>query len=174
MQTDNVTRGSLPDSEHVTRKDESARPNLFRLQEGHFQETLMSSSQTTHLCKGKPVEKNAADVIVVNGGLLGAGCHAQGPEETVHQDVKLVYILRLGLHHREHNLVSLPHALCMGRTKVVLHDGLPLPPTQPPSHEALNLHSEKGEEPEMGDETGFLKPEARSKHIPHEPYKRHP
>lgn len=68
------------------------RPNLFRLQEGHFQKVLMGSSQTTHLCKDKPVEENAADIIMANGGLLGAGCHAQRPEETVHQDVELVHI----------------------------------------------------------------------------------
>lgn len=87
---------------------------------------------------------------MANGGFLRAGCHAQGPEETVHQDIELVHILRLGLHHCEHNLVSLPHALSMGRTNVVLHDGLPFPPTQPASHEALNLHGKEGEEPEDG------------------------
>lgn len=106
----------------------------------------VSYSQTIHLCKDKPVEKNAADIIMANGGLLGAGRHPQGPEETIHQDVELVYILCLGFHHGEHDLVSLPHALSMGRTNVVLYDGLPLPPAQPSSHEALNLWDEEVKE----------------------------
>lgn len=93
-----------------------------------------------------PVEENAADIIMANGGLLGAGCHPQGPEETIDQDVELVHVLRLGFHHGEHDLISLPHALSMGRTDVVLHDGLPLPPTQPSPHKALNLQNEEGKE----------------------------
>lgn len=37
-----------------------------------------------------PVEEDAADVVVVDGGFLRAGSHPQRSEETVHQDVELV------------------------------------------------------------------------------------
>lgn len=37
-----------------------------------------------------PVEKDAADIIMADGGFLGAGSHPQRSEETVHQDVELV------------------------------------------------------------------------------------
>ncbi|KAK7828733.1 hypothetical protein U0070_006518, partial [Myodes glareolus] len=61
-----------------------------------------SSSQTeTGMFQDTPVEKNAADIIMANGGLLRAGCHPQGPEETVDQDVELVHVLRLSFHHAQ-------------------------------------------------------------------------
>lgn len=97
----------------------------------------------TDLSQDKPVEKNTTDVVVTDGGLLGAGGHSQGPEEAVDQDVELVDILRLSLDHGEHNLVSFPHTFSMRRTDVILHDSLPFPSTQPSSHEALNLQSKK-------------------------------
>lgn len=80
---------------------------------------------------------------MADGGLLGAGSHSQGPEEAIDQDVQLVNILRLGLNHGEHNLISLPHTFSMRRTNIILHYGLPFPSTQPPSHEALNLQEKK-------------------------------
>ena len=82
---------------------------------------------------------------MADGGLLGAGGHSQGPEEAVDQDVELVHILRLSLHHGEHNLVSLPHTFSVRRANVILHDGLPFPSTQPSSHEALNLQKRERE-----------------------------
>lgn len=81
------------------------------------------------LIQDKPVEKNTADVVVADGGLLGAGRHAQGPQETIDEDVELVDVLRLSLDHGEHDLVSLPHAFGVRRTNVILHDGLPFPST---------------------------------------------
>lgn len=88
-----------------------------------------------------PVEENTADIIVAGGRLLGAGGHAERPEEAVHQDGELVDVFRLRLHHVEHNLVPFSHALCVRGTDVVLDDDLPLPPAQPATHEALHLHS---------------------------------
>lgn len=88
-----------------------------------------------------PVEEYGADVVMADGRFLGAGGHAERPEETVHQDGELVDVFRLCLHHVEDNLVPLPHALSMGGTDVVLDDDLPLPPAQPATHEALHLHS---------------------------------
>lgn len=38
----------------------------------------------------RPVEEDAADVIMADGWFLGAGSHPQGPEEAVDQDVELV------------------------------------------------------------------------------------
>lgn len=60
-----------------------------------------------------PVEKYAADIIVGYGRFLGARCHAEWPQEIVHQDVKLLDVLSLRVQHAEHHLVPLPHALCM-------------------------------------------------------------
>ena len=76
---------------------------------------------------------------MADGGLLGAGGHPQGPQEAVDQDGELVHVLRLRLHHVEHDVVPLAHALGMRRADVVLHDQLPLPAAQPAPHEALNL-----------------------------------
>ena len=60
-----------------------------------------------------PVEEYAADIIVGDGWFLGAGSHAERPQEVVHQDVKLLDVLSLRVQHAEHHLVPLPHALCM-------------------------------------------------------------
>lgn len=76
---------------------------------------------------------------MANGRFFGASSHAEWPEEAVYQDGQLVDILSLSLHHVKDNLVSLPHALSMRRADVVLNDDLPLPPTQPASHETLDL-----------------------------------
>lgn len=86
-----------------------------------------------------PVEKDAADIIVADGRFLGAGSHAERPEEAVHQDGELVDILRFCFHHVEHNLVPLPHALRVRRADIVLNNDLPLPPAQPATQEALHL-----------------------------------
>lgn len=76
---------------------------------------------------------------MANGRFFRASSHAEWPEEAVHQDRQLVDILGLSLHHVKDNLVSLPHALGMRRADVVLNNDLPLPPTQPASHETLDL-----------------------------------
>ena len=86
-----------------------------------------------------PVEEYAADVIVADGRLLGAGGHAERPQEAVHQDGELVDVLRLRLHHVEDDLVPLPHALSVRGADVVLDDDLPLPAAEPATHEALHL-----------------------------------
>lgn len=78
---------------------------------------------------------------MADGRLLGAGGHAERPEETVDQDGELVDILGLRLHHVEDNLVPFSHALSMRGTDVVLDDDLPLPPAEPAAHETLHLHS---------------------------------
>ena len=78
---------------------------------------------------------------MADGRFLGAGRHAERPQETVDEDGELVDVLCLCLHHVEDDLVPLPHALSVRGGDVVLDDDLPLPPTQPASHEALNLHS---------------------------------
>lgn len=78
-----------------------------------------------------PVKKDAADIIMSDGRLLGAGGHAERPQEVVDKDVELLNIFGLCLQHAKHHLVPLPHALGMGRTNVVLDDGLPLPATNP-------------------------------------------
>lgn len=44
----------------------------------------------THTCT--PVEEDAADIVMADGGFLGAGSHPQRSEETVDQDVELVDI----------------------------------------------------------------------------------
>ncbi len=78
---------------------------------------------------------------MADGRLLGAGSHAERPEETVHQDGELVDVFGLCFHHVEDYLVPLPHALSVRGTDVVLDDDLPLPPAQPATHETLHLHS---------------------------------
>ena len=60
-----------------------------------------------------PVQEDAADVVVRDGGLLGAGGHPQWAQEVVHQDVQLLHVLGLGLQHAEHHLVPLAHAVCV-------------------------------------------------------------
>ncbi len=61
-----------------------------------------------------PVKEDAADIIVRDGRLLGAGCHAEWPQEVVNQDVELLDVFSLGLQHAEDDLVPLPHAFSMG------------------------------------------------------------
>jgi len=80
-----------------------------------------------------PVQEDAADVVVRDGRLLGAGGHAKRPQEVVDQDVELLDVFGLGLQHAEHHLVPLPHAFGVGRTDVVLDDGFPLPAAEPTS-----------------------------------------
>ena len=92
-----------------------------------------------------PVEEDAADVVVADGRLLGAGRHAQRPEEAVDQDGQLVDVLRLRLHHVEDDLVPLPHALGVRGADVVLDDDLPLPPAQPAAHETLDLQRRRAD-----------------------------
>ena len=87
----------------------------------------------------QPIKEDAADIIVGDGWLLGAGGHAEGPQEVVDQNVELLDVLCLCLQHAEHHLVPLPHALSVGRADVVLDDGLPFPPADPASQEALDL-----------------------------------
>lgn len=91
----------------------------------------------------EPVEEYAADIIVGDGRFLGAGRHAQRPQEVVDQDVELLHIFGLRVHHAEHHLVPLPHALGVWGADVVLDDGLPLPPADPASQEALDLRVQK-------------------------------
>lgn len=79
---------------------------------------------------------------MADGRFLGAGSHAERPEETVHQDGELMDVFCLRFHHGENNLVPFPHALSMRGTDVVLDDDLPLPPAQPATHETLHLHNQ--------------------------------
>ena len=106
-------------------------PRLLAL----VKKTLLGENNRTT----SPVEEDTANVVVTDGRLLGAGGHAERPEEEVHQDGELVDVLRLCLHHVEHNLVPLPHALGVRGADVVLDDDLPLPPAQPATHETLHL-----------------------------------
>lgn len=61
-----------------------------------------------------PVKEDAADIIMSDGWLLGAGGHAERPQEVVDQDMELLDVFGLGLQHAEHHLVSLPHAFSVG------------------------------------------------------------
>lgn len=61
-----------------------------------------------------PVKKDAADIIVSDGRLLGAGSHAERPQEVVDKDVELLNIFGLCLQHAKNHLVPLPHALGVG------------------------------------------------------------
>lgn len=60
-----------------------------------------------------PVEKNAADIIMSNGWLLGTGSHAEWSKEIVDKYVELLDILGLRFQHAKYHLVSLPHAFGM-------------------------------------------------------------
>lgn len=122
----------------LTRKGEEVSFCIYKLEDKTFvwNSLLHRTRRAT-----APVEEYAADVIVADGGFLGAGSHAKRPEETVHQDGQLVDVLRLCFHHAEDDLVPLPHALSMRGTDVVLDNNLPLPPAEPATHEALHLHS---------------------------------
>lgn len=86
-----------------------------------------------------PVEEDAADVIVGDWRFLGAGGHAQRPQEVVDQDVELLDVFGLGLQHAKHHLVPLPHAFRVRRTDVVLYDGFPFSATNPTTQETLDL-----------------------------------
>lgn len=61
-----------------------------------------------------PVKEDAADIVMRDGRLLGAGSHAEWSQEVVDQDVKLLNVFGLSLQHAEHHLVPLPHAFGMG------------------------------------------------------------
>lgn len=50
----------------------------------------MRNHTFAHTCR--PVEEDAADIIVAYWGFLGASSHPQRSEETVDQDVELVNI----------------------------------------------------------------------------------
>lgn len=102
-----------------------------------FTPTHIHNTKLTH--SHKPVEEDAADIIVANGRFFRASSHAEWPKEAVYQNGQLVDILSLSLHHVKYNLVSLPHALSMRRADVVLNNDLPLPSTEPASHETLDL-----------------------------------
>lgn len=95
------------------------------------------------LLEHSPVEEYAADIVVRDGRLLGAGCHPQRPQEVVDEDVELLDVLSLCLQHAEDDLVPLAHAVGVGGPDVVLDDRLPLPPAQPAPQEALHLPREQ-------------------------------
>lgn len=90
-----------------------------------------------------PVQEYTADIVMIDRWFLGACSHPQGPEETVHKDIKLMDIFCLCLHHVEYNLIPLPHTFRMWRTYIVLHDCLPFPSTKPAAHKTLNLDKHK-------------------------------
>ena len=86
-----------------------------------------------------PVKEDAADIVVGDGRLLGAGGHAERPQEVVDQDVELLDVFGFCFQHAKHHLVPFPHALSVRRTDVVLDDGFPLPAANPTSQETLDL-----------------------------------
>ena len=86
-----------------------------------------------------PIKEYGVDVLVSDGRFLGAGGHAEGPEEVGDEAGQLAVVLLLTLHHAEDDAVALAHALGVGRPDVQLHDLLPAPPTQPAAEETLNL-----------------------------------
>ena len=102
--------------------------------------TITTSLQSHHQ---PPVKKDAADIVVGDGRLLGAGGHAERPQEVVDQDVELLDVLGLGLQHAEHHLVPLPHAFGVRGTDVVLDDGFPLSAANPASQETLDLRLQR-------------------------------
>lgn len=53
---------------------------------------MLVDQTRSHQHRLTPVEEDAADIIVVDGGFLGAGSHPQWSEKTVHQDVELVHV----------------------------------------------------------------------------------
>ncbi len=77
----------------------------------HWAESHHSHNQSHHQ---PPVKEDAADVIMGDWRLLGAGGHAERPQEVVDQDVQLLDVFGLGLQHAKHHLVPLPHALGVG------------------------------------------------------------
>lgn len=77
----------------------------------HCAESHHDHNQSHHQ---PPVKEDAADIIMSDGRLLGAGRHAEWSQEVVDQDVELLDIFCLCLQHTEHHLVSLPHAFSVG------------------------------------------------------------
>lgn len=70
---------------------------------------------------------------------LRTGCHFERPQVARDQDLQLLHVLLLRLHHAEDQTVSLPHALGVGRFYVLLHNLLPAPTAQPAAKETLHL-----------------------------------
>lgn len=68
-----------------------------------------------------------------------AGRHLEGPQVARNEDLELLHVLLLGLDHAEHEAVPFPHALCVRRLDVFLHDLLPTTTTQPAAKETLDL-----------------------------------
>lgn len=54
-----------------------------------------------------PVEEDAADIVMADGGFLGAGSHPQRSEETVDQDVELVDVPVITHTHGQNTLICI-------------------------------------------------------------------
>ena len=74
-----------------------------------------------------------------DGRLLGAGGHAEGPQEDGDERGELLDVLLLALHHAEHDAVALAHALRVIRPDVLVDDLFPAPAAEPAAEEALHL-----------------------------------
>lgn len=74
-----------------------------------------------------PVQEDAADIVMRDGGLFRTGRHPQWAQKVVDEDVQLLHVLGFGFQHAEDYLVPLPHAVSVRGADVILDDGLPLP-----------------------------------------------
>lgn len=72
--------------EHDGLADEAAWKQSDASSEKDWREHVSLPSSHTHA----PVEEDAADVVVADGGFLGTGSHPERSEEAVDQDVELV------------------------------------------------------------------------------------
>lgn len=73
----------------------SVRMCLFCKRNQHLSDSVKSIDGQNRICclsahTCTPVEEDAADIVVPDGGFLGAGSHPQRSEEEVDQDVELV------------------------------------------------------------------------------------
>ena len=95
---------------------------------------------------GLRVQEDGVDVLMGAGRVLGGRGHLERSEEARDENLQLLHVLLLSLHHAEHqtrevssfllfhetsisfNLhppVSFPHALCVWRPNVIFHNLFP-------------------------------------------------
>ena len=59
------------------------------------------------------VKEDGVDVLVGAGRVLGGGRHLEGPQEAGDEDLELLDILLLGLHHAEHQAAAQTCKACL-------------------------------------------------------------
>lgn len=85
------------------------------------------------------VQEDGINFVMSTGGLLAGSSHLKGPQKAGDQELQLLHILLLCLHHAKYQAVPFPHVFRVRGVDVLGDDLLPPAAAQPSAEEGLNL-----------------------------------